>query len=85
MNFVPRTKDIMGLHEKTVRRDPINDRETVLTFGKYKGFSIDDVMDAEPQYLVWLHHNNDYFELDADLLDEAEGYSTNRNNNWNGE
>jgi hypothetical protein len=43
-----------------------------LTFGKYKGESIEELMEVNPQYLVWLHHNSDFFELSSELLDEAE-------------
>lgn len=55
------------------RPEPITDRGYVLSFGKFRGYSIDDIMDCQPQYLVWLHNNSNTFELSADLLDEAEG------------
>jgi hypothetical protein len=45
----------------------------VLTWGKYKGYALDDILETDPQYLVWLHNNSSIFELSADLLDEAEG------------
>lgn len=54
------------------KKDPISDRETVLTFGKYKGESIADILATDPQYLVWLHDNSDFFELNYLLLEEAE-------------
>lgn len=54
------------------RREPITDREHILTFGKWKGRSIDDIMECFPSYLAWLHHNSDFFELSDDLLNEAE-------------
>lgn len=41
-------------------------------FGKYKGESIADLIEVNPQYLVWLHENSDFFELDSNLLEEAE-------------
>jgi uncharacterized protein (DUF3820 family) len=52
--------------------EPITDRNHVLAFGKYKNESIADVMYCNPQYLVWLHENNDFFELGHELLEEAE-------------
>lgn len=61
----------MGLKD-IYKRAPISDRETVLTFGKFRGESIADILETEPQYLVWLHDNSDFFELDHILLDEAE-------------
>lgn len=54
------------------KKEPISDREAVLTFGKYKGESIADILETDAQYLVWLHDNSDFFELDHILLDEAE-------------
>ena len=66
------------------KKDPISDRETVLTFGKYKGESIADILEEDAQYLVWLHDNSDFFELDHILLDEAEGISRDiRHDFWN--
>ena len=59
---------------KSSKPEPISDRTYVLTFGKYKGYSIDDVMDTDRQYLAWLHNNNDHFELCPALLEEAEGW-----------
>lgn len=50
----------------------VTDRKHLMTFGKYKGESIQDILDVDAQYLVWLHNNSD-FELSAELLDEAEG------------
>lgn len=49
----------------------------VLTFGKYKGESIEDILETDPQYLIWLHNNSEYFELDYRLLEIAEeGFTT---------
>lgn len=56
--------------------EPITDKNHVLTFGKYKGESIADILETNPQYLVWLHFNSEFFELDASLLEEAEEYAT---------
>lgn len=55
---------------------PISDREHVLTFGRYKGESIADILETNAQYLCWLHANSDFFELSAELLDEAEENAT---------
>jgi hypothetical protein len=57
-------------------RKPIADRDYVLTFGKYKGESLDDILETNPQYLVWLHLNSEFFELSSELLDEAEENAT---------
>ena len=60
----------MGRSNK-LTKSLITDRKAVLVFGKYKGESIQDVLDNDPQYLVWLHENNEFFELGWELLEEA--------------
>jgi hypothetical protein len=52
-------------------REPITDRKQLIGFGKYKAETIQDILDNDPQYLVWLHENTD-FELGHELLEEAE-------------
>ncbi len=49
----------------------ITDPRTILTFGKYRGETIREVLDNDPQYLVWLHENSEHFELGWELLEEA--------------
>lgn len=63
------------------RPEPIIDRNTILTFGKYKGESIADILEVNPQYLCWLHETCDEFELDHKLLEEAETYKQNNDEN----
>lgn len=57
--------------QQPIRREPISDRNHVLGFGKYKGFSIAEIIENEPSYLEWLCANTD-FELDHLLMDELE-------------
>lgn len=47
-------------------------REDKITFGKYKGQTIGEVMDdhEDYQYLVWAHENITWFELDEELYEE---------------
>lgn len=54
-----------------------------LTFGKYKGQSVDEVIDNDPDYLVWAVEEIDWFELDEETEKELEdgilnGEDTNR-------
>ena len=51
--------------------EPISNRKMVMLFGKYKGETVQDILDNDPQYLVWLHEKSDQFELSWDLLEEA--------------
>ena len=45
-----------------------------LTFGKYKGKAIEDVLDTDPQYLVWLNENTEH-KLTTKIYNEAKLYS----------
>jgi ABC-type Zn uptake system ZnuABC Zn-binding protein ZnuA len=39
--------------------------------------AIVDILDYDPNYLIWLHNNSEYFELDYKLLEIAEeGFTT---------
>mgnify|MGYP001172853709 CR=1 FL=1 len=60
----------MGRSNKTSKAI-VTDKRAVLAFGKYKGETIQDVLDNDPQYLVWLHENSEHFELGWELLEEA--------------
>ena len=56
------------------RPEPIQDVNTKLQFGKYKGKTIAEVMENDKQYLAWLHNNSVFFELSPELLEQAEGW-----------
>lgn len=53
------------------KSQPITDREHVMTFGKYEGTDIQEILDNDPLYLVWLQENTE-FDLHYTLLEEAE-------------
>ena len=42
-----------------------------MPFGKYRGLSVADIIEEDPQYLEWLCRNTD-FELNHILMDELE-------------
>lgn len=42
-----------------------------LTFGKYNGQSLEDVLGEDPQYIVWLR-NNTFVKIPKDILAKAE-------------
>jgi uncharacterized protein (DUF3820 family) len=42
-----------------------------LTFGKYKGMLIDDIVALDPDYLVWAHNNITWFEMEESLLEDV--------------
>lgn len=53
------------------RRPPISDRKWTIPFGKFKGRTIEWLMDCEPDYLQWCVEQ-DMIELDHILQDEFE-------------
>jgi hypothetical protein len=53
-------------------RVPIVETATRLSFGKYRGASIADVLAEDPQYLVWAQENVGGFDLHHSLLEIAE-------------
>lgn len=57
---------------KDIYRNTITDKKAILTFGKYKGQSIEFVMDTDPQYLLFCQSSIDWFDLDHKILDELD-------------
>lgn len=53
----------------------ITDRKYVFTFGKYKGLDLEEVLEIDPQYVLYCQEKIDWFDLDHKLLDEAESGS----------
>lgn len=45
--------------------------EDKITFGKYKGNLIQDVLGYDPEYLVWAHNTIKWFKLEQGIYDEA--------------
>lgn len=50
----------------------ITNRDHVLTFGKYKGMTLAEVMEFNPDYLLYCQENIDWFDLDHKILGEVE-------------
>ncbi len=57
---------------KDVYRRTITDRQEVLSFGKFKGCTIEFVMEHNPQYLLFCQEKMDSFDLSSEILDELE-------------
>lgn len=49
---------------------------TKFRFGKYKGWTVHEVMAVNPSYLVWCARNIEWFHLDLEILSEAEDMYT---------
>jgi hypothetical protein len=48
-------------------------RDTILTFGKYKGKKICDLIYHDPGYIIWMSKNA--FNVEKDLVNETCKYS----------
>ena len=63
-------------------------RDTVLQFGKHKGWTIGDCVEADPSYVIWLSED-EVMKIPADILEEAqENWDTDQNDmedDWGGE
>jgi len=46
-------------------------RDTVLQFGKHKGWTIGDCVEADPSYVIWLSED-EVMKIPADILEEAQ-------------
>jgi hypothetical protein len=47
----------------------IYDLDTILGFGKYKGYTVEQILEQDPSYLFWLLENVERFEVDHALHD----------------
>jgi hypothetical protein len=53
----------------------LNDK---LTFGKYKGYTIEEVLESDPNYIEWAIDEIEWFELDemaAKKFNDVQGYN----------
>lgn len=46
-------------------------KDSIMTFGKFKGRTVRRVMQLSPRYLLWAHESVEGFELDPELLEEV--------------
>ena len=54
-NLLANVEDIIKYHDSIVKLLLPN---SVIAFGKYKGRTIGEILQADPQYLKWMEHNN---------------------------
>lgn len=55
-----------------IYRQTISDKNHVLNFGKYRGWKLGDVMEHDPQYLLYCQSKIDWFDLSHLILDELD-------------
>lgn len=60
----------MSRSNHTSPPEPISDRRHVLIFGKFAGETVQDILDNDPGYIVWLQDNTEN-DFAWDILEEA--------------
>ena len=46
--------------------------DSIITFGQYKGRSIDYVLDIDPNYIIWAYKSIYWFDIDNDVEEMAD-------------
>lgn len=57
--------------------EPIRDKDWIMPFGRYRGESLGDMMQAVPQYIQWLQDNTD-LDFHSDIFREIEEMESER-------
>lgn len=57
-------------------RQIIKDYEDIMTFGKYKGKTIEWIVDEQPSYIVWLVEN-EIIECDDEIYEDVQAADAN--------
>lgn len=52
-------------------RQVIKDYEDIMTFGKYKGKTVEWIIDDQPSYIMWLVEN-EIIECDDEIYEDAQ-------------
>ena len=47
-------------------------QDFVMPFGKFKGLSLEDIMESEPAYLEWVYNNFEEDKLSEEIRDHIE-------------
>lgn len=54
-----------------IKRETIRDRNWIMPFGKFKGTPLSEIIENDPQYLIWLVDNTD-LDFHSEIMDEIE-------------
>ncbi|MGYP001338022402 len=64
-----------------IKRETIRDRNWVMPFGKFKGLALSEIIENDPQYLVWLVDNTD-LDFHSEIMDEAQLGADEQQRQW---
>ncbi len=54
--------------------------QDVVTFGRWKGHTLQTVLDEDPDYIIWIEKHVDFFKIDEDIIQQAYEEMNNRPN-----
>jgi hypothetical protein len=75
---------IIGKKEKKQTEQNITKKTDLLTFGKFKGKSIQFILMEQPSYICWLYEN-DIVSISDDIVIEAESEGSGIVEDWLGD
>jgi hypothetical protein len=58
-------------------RTLISDRNHIVHWGKYKGWRLGDVIEHDPQWILWCESKLDWLDLHYTILEECDDSSVN--------
>ena len=50
----------------------IDELKTIITFGKHKGKTLDEISDTDPSYICWLKENVKTIKISKSLAEDCE-------------
>jgi hypothetical protein len=45
--------------------------QDVVTFGRWKGHTLQTVLDEDPDYIIWMNEHVDFFKVSEDVIQKA--------------
>jgi hypothetical protein len=56
--------------------------DTIMTFGQYKGMTVAEVLEEDPQYLKWAYENIEWFDLEVSITDAIGKHPDDETADW---
>ncbi len=59
--------------KEKIKKSIIYELDTILAFGKFKGKTINEISNQNPEYIIWLINNVDDFIINPEILNNFKG------------
>jgi hypothetical protein len=73
---------VLGVDMKTAIRNVKKGLTDVVTFGKYKDRTVEELLEEDPDYLIWVDEHVDFFPLEQEVVDAAIENAVGRPSHW---